>query len=1322
MAGNEGSINLEIEAQRLEALRLQLDQREARITADRNTLATQRRYFEAERRRWTHEDEKSNHNSKDEEDDDQNMTLGEFRAPNAKDVGGHVVIPGIKANNMQIAPNHVTLVQQNPFYGDDKDDPNAHLQTFIDCTKLIKFNGVPQQAIRLLLFHFSLKDRAQKWYKTLKNGSIRSWNQMAQTFLDRYFPADRSDAIRRELNNFAQKEEESMRDAWERFRDLENSCPHHGIQEWMLIKSFYGGLYDNIKINIDSLSGGAFKRLDASQGRDLLDYCARNYMWYPMPTHRRPSSSKHQVHEITTKDARIAELEAELATYQSVQGTHLNSNNCGACGEEGHTSIDCPLAKTGNGGHEINSINNEPSYFPRHIFSRSYSLSDGEQAEWKNMNHPKYYNNVTNRPYVPRNQYKNTNPPTLLKNAQFNNNSRDQPFPKKSVYNRDGIPPVVQDFMHEHDKFNQILVEGMEELKTNSGTLSRLEQMMESHYSRQQGKLPSQPEVNPNAQCKALHTLRSGTQYNDPPMPSGAETHATNMGERTGEQEDPALEQVLPFPPLEGAVDAMGPQSGAPAAEKAQPEPLFRSEIHTFRSEMKGPDGEKVVSEKTKKGKSIPEVPYQPPVPFPRRLTREKEDIQFRHFWELLREVHITISFSDVFTKVPIYAKFLKELCTGKRFLEELKTIQLADSSKRLPMGEIKDVPLQVGKFLVTGDFVVMDMEEDREVPIILGRPFLRTAGVMMDARDGTILVRVGGETLRFSIEQAMKCPSPINNSCFMIEEIEPTVEESLEDQYEIVLNSYQKFLSDVQEAIGVEETMEELKYDQNSDETPLSGPISDRNPPISDRNLSLEEIRAVAAKDFGPKSAISVRNEAPQVELKPLPATLRYEFLGPDQTFPVIVNSGLDADQTERLLVELRAHKGAIGYSIDDLKGIDPSICTHRILLEEGHKPSIEGQRRLNPNLKEVVKKEILKLLDAGIIYPISDSKWVSPVHVVPKKGGTTVVKNEKDEMIQTRMKCEEVNLVLNWEKCHFMVQQGVVLGHVVTSKDIEVDKAKIKVIEKLDMPKSVKDVRILGQRKDKKPVAIYYASKVLDPTQVNYTTTEKELLAIVFALDKFRSYLVGSKVIVYTDHSAIRYLLNKKDAKPRLIRWVLLHQEFDLEIKDKKGSENSVADHLSRLHWEQEQGNEIPINDFFPDEKLFSVQDHFGPKSDNLVVEIVATAGISDRNPAISDRNGGEKCKTEDPWYADLANFLASGYVPSDITAQQRKKLKSDSKYYFWEEPYLFKLGIDNLFRRCVPYEEVRAILASCHSSAYGGHAFFSKTAAKVLQSGFY
>jgi hypothetical protein len=220
------------------------------------------------------------------------------------------------------------------------------------------------------------------------------------------------------------------------------------------------------------------------------------------------------------------------------------------------------------------------------------------------------------------------------------------------------------------------------------------------------------------------------------------------------------------------------------------------------------------------------------------------------------------------------------------------------------------------------------------------------------------------------------------------------------------------------------------------------------------------------------------------------------------------------------------------------------------------------------------------------------------------------------------------------------------------------------------------------LGQGKEGRVHAVYYASKTLNGAQLNYATTEKELLAVVFAFEKFIFYIVNSKVIVYTDHAAIKYLLAEKEAKPRLIRWVLLLQEFDVEIHDKKGVENVVVDHLSRMN--PGQDDKEPIEDKIGDDHLYRVLD-------------------------------------KDTWMNDIIRAIRK--MPLDhLDKNSHKKIISKSKKYFWDAPYLFKIGNDGVMRRCVPREERVEILRKCHSAEYGGHYSHFGTQEKVWSSGFY
>nr|GFA11068.1 reverse transcriptase domain-containing protein [Tanacetum cinerariifolium] len=349
-----------------------------------------------------------------------------------------------------------------------------------------------------------------------------------------------------------------------------------------------------------------------------------------------------------------------------------------------------------------------------------------------------------------------------------------------------------------------------------------------------------------------------------------------------------------------------------------------------------------------------------------------------------------------------IWKKFsLPELTSTQMILE------LADRSTTRPAGIVEDIFVKVGNFHFPTDFIVVDYVIDPRVPLILGRPFLRTGQI---------------------------------EACLTSESI----------------------------PLGIDDTDLDLEGDIRLLEEMLNNDPS--LSPLPPKELNVKEIKIV-------KYSI---DEPLELELKYLPSHLEYAYLEGTDKLPVIITKDLKDDEKEALL-------------------------------KDDFKPTVQSQRRVNLKIHEVIKKEVIKLLDAGMIYPISDSPWVSPIYCVPKKGGITVVENENSELIPTRL--------------------------------------------------------VIGQRKTKHFQPIHYASKTMTEAQLHYTMTEKEMLAVVYAFEKFQPYLILSKSIVYTDHSDLKYLLNKQDAKPRLIRWVLLQEEFDIIIRDKKGTENLAADHLSRL-----------------------------------------------------------------------------------------------------------------------------------------------------------
>ncbi|KAK1632103.1 hypothetical protein QYE76_006418 [Lolium multiflorum] len=631
-----------------------------------------------------------------------------------------------------------------------------------------------------------------------------------------------------------------------------------------------------------------------------------------------------------------------------------------------------------------------------------------------------------------------------------------------------------------------------------------------------------------------------------------------------------------------------------------------------------------------------------------------------------------------------LYTEIMHEIDSCE--LEDIDVvIQLANRETISPIGIVRDVEVLCGKIKYPADFLVL--------------------GSAANCKKEKILTKFAGESYEFNFSKFTKTPYKADL---------PSDDFKMEQCASIVLvpnNPLQQHLENSESEVFRKERdeLEEIFLRQ----------------PILKHDLPVEDLGTTPP----PK-------EDPVFDLKPLPDNLKYAHIDDKKIYHVIISSKLSEIEEERLLEILKKHRGAIGYTLDDLKGISPSICQHAINMEDDAKPVVEHQRRLIPKMKEVVRNEVLKLLEAGIIYPIADSRWVSPVHCVPKKGGMTVVPNDNDELIPQRVvvgyrmcidfrkvnkvtkkdhyplpfidqmlerlsknthfcfldgysgfsqiavktkdqekttftcpygtyayrrmpfglcnapatfqrcmsaifhgfcesivevfmddfsvygnsfdsclrnldkvlqRCEETNLVLNWEKCHFMVNEGIVLGHKISERGIEVDRAKVEAIEKMPYPRDVKGIRsVLGH-------AGFYRRFIKDFSKISKPLTNllQKDVPFVFdddckeAFETLKKALTTAPVVEPPDWNlpfeimcdasdfAVGTVLGQrvdkklnKDAKPRLIRWVLLLQEFDLHIVDRKGADNPVADNLSRL--ENIAYDPVPVNDSFPNEQL--------------------------------------------------------------------------------------------------------------------------------------
>nr|GEX75737.1 reverse transcriptase domain-containing protein [Tanacetum cinerariifolium] len=807
------------------------------------------------------------------------------------------------------------------------------------------------------------------------------------------------------------------------------------------------------------------------------------------------------------------------------------------------------------------------------------------------------------------------------------------------------------------------------------------------------GTLPSNTIANPRSDLKAI-TTGSGVSYDGPQIPPPT----------------CFLHKVVENEP-EATKDTVNPTNNENTKD-VQPH-VVQSESPVLTSKHVTSPISEPVNASISASKPNPKTS----IPYPSRRNDEKNcekaNNQMEKLYQIFKDMSFKISFADALILMPKFSSTLKALIGNKEKLSMDECLALADLDasinlmpfsvwKRLslldltptcmtlkladhlisrPVGVAEDVYVKVGSFHFPADFVVVDFDADSRVPLILGRSFLNTERALIDVFEGELTLHVGKEAITFNLDQTLRYSANYSDmTAKRIDIIDMACEEYSQEPY----------LDPEGDILLLDVFLKE-----------------DPSPPQSQGNY-LPKVRK-ELKICEAKSDNSLVDEPQEVELKDLPPHLEYAFLEGDDKLPVIIAKYLSVEEKTALITVLKSHKRASAWKLSDIKGIDPEFCTYKIIMEEDFEPAVQHQRKVNPKIHDVIKQEVIKLLEARLIYLISDSPCVSPVHCVSKKGGFTVVENEDNELILTRLekttftcpygmfayrrmpfglcnapetfqrcmmaifhdmiektmevfmddfsvfgnsfqsclsylermlkRCEDTNLCLNWEKSHFMVKEECIEAFQTLKRKLT--EAPILIAPDWDMPFELmcdpSDFAIgavLGQCQDKNFRSIHYASKTMTEAECNYTTTEKEMLAVVYAFEKFWSYLIMNKSIVYTDHSSLKYLFAKK-----------------IQRQD--------------------------CSDGF-----------------------------------FSSKNSLSK-----PCKLPCGEFHHKGY---DIAAKEF--FFKDSRHYFWDDPYLFRTYADQIIRRCVAGKEAIDILNACHSGPTGGHYGASYTAKKVFDSGFY
>nr|GEY02228.1 reverse transcriptase domain-containing protein [Tanacetum cinerariifolium] len=1156
-----------------------------------------------------------------------------------------IVVPEITAANFEIKHGLLTLVQNKQFFGHDKKDPHAHIRYFNKFTSTLKYPNVLSTSVKLMLFSFSLKGTARIWLEKEPPRLILTWDDLVSKFINKFFPPSKTTNLRNEITRFQQRIDETFYEVWDRFNDLLQACPHHGVSELHQLDTFYNALNSNDQDSLNSDAGVSTSTSTPEISSDVVEL-------------------KDMVKALLLDKKNQSHAPAPVKAVEE---------SCVTCGGT-HSYQNFPAT---DGNIYRNNIQEYISQAAAARFNQGNTATDGNI----------YRNNI--QEYVSQASAVNYNKGNTSYHPQMMSNQIRPPgFPSAPAYQAPApqTQGVSKEDFSAYVKANDAVMKNMQTQGQNiQNQLTNLTDLITKFVNSNvastssSGTLPSNtianPKMNPTNDENTKDVQPQAVQSKSPVSISESEIAPVSASK-------PNPKALIPYPSRRN--DERNREKANNKTKKFYK--IFKDmsfEISFVDALILMPKFTSTLKALIGNNEKLSEMARIP-------LNKHCFAVLLKKLPEKLGDtgkflipcdfpgMAECLALADLSASIDLMPFYVWKRLSLSDLTPKCMTLELADRSISRPVGVAEDVYVKVGSFHFPADFVVMDFDADPRVLLILRRSFLKTKRALIDVFEGMVeclaLANLDASInlMSFSVWKSLSL-SDLTPTYMTLELADRLISRPVgvaEDVY-IKVEDHSLRPEDLsliysKEVLGFSDTISSGNPTSYYD--PIVFATSPTLTPFENSDFLLEEVDAFLAIEDEPTSSEfhqsylnlergillleaflnddpslpppNQRNYMPEVckepkireaksdkssvdeplmvELKVLPPHLEYAFSECDDKLQVIIAKDLSVEKNTALLTVLKLNE-ATRKDHFPLSFMDNML--ERLAGNQYYcfLDGFSGYFQIPMNPKDQEKTTFT------CPYRIFAYRCM---HFGLCNASDTFQRNSFQSCLShlERMlkRCEDTNLCLPWEKSHFMVKEGIVLCHKISKLGIKVDKAKVDVISKLPHPTTVNGIRsFLGH-------TVFYRRFINDFSKIARPMTrllEKDTPFIfsheyVDAFQTLKRKLTKAPILIALDWDMPFELMC--DASDFAIR-----AEFTFKVVDTKGAENLAANHLSRLeNPHQNVLNPKEINESFPFETL----------------NLVSTRG-----------------NQSTPWFADFANYHAGNFIVKEGVYPIRKPLIS-------------------------------------------------------------